>query len=324
MRVKKSLTVITDQAIVKQKLTEFSSLVTHDQVNELTQLQYSRNSLLAFTKDWNIFLEFCQSRHVRPIPASATAVRQFLEFEARSRKYSTIKRYAVTISLIHYLLNQKDPTATSQVKTTLNSLRLDKHGDDTQATSFDQHHLDELFEQLNDNSATRVIRDLAIYHVMFECALKRSELKHLDFEQLVHLSDDSDDYAIQFGETVYELSAQAKVTLSRWVELLSQSRGVIFRAIDRHGNISAKALDDSSIFRILRNAGEYLQQPELKFSGHSARIGAARQLAKQGYKARDIQAFGRWLSAAMPYQYIGSKNTAEREKLRFVSFKPLG
>lgn len=323
MRVKKNLTVITDQAIVKQKVTEFGRLVTRDQLNELTQHQYSANSLLAFTKDWNIFLEFCISRSVRPIPASATAVRQFLEFEARSRKYSTIKRYAVTISLVHSLLNQKDPTATSQVKTTLTSLRLEKHGDDTQAASFDQHHLDELFELLNDNPATRVIRDLAIYHVMFECALKRSELKKLSFEQLVCLSEDSEDYAIQFGETTYALSSQAKVTLSRWVALLPQQQGVIFRAIDRHGNISAGALNDSSIFRILRNAGEYLQQPELKFSGHSARIGAARQLAKQGYKARDIQEFGRWLSAAMPYQYIGSKNTAEQEKLKFVSFKPL-
>lgn len=322
--MKKNLTVITDQAIVKQKVTEYGRLVTREQVNELTQYQYSRNSLLAFTKDWNNFLEFCQSRNVRPIPASVTAVRQFLEFEARSRKFSTLKRYAVTIGLIHSLLNQKDPTATSQVKTTLTSLRLEKHGDDTQATSFDQHHLDELFELLNDNPATRVIRDLAIYHVMFECALKRSELKDLHFEQLIHVSDDNDDYAIQLGDAVYGLSAQAKVTLSRWVGLLSESQGVVFRAIDRHGNISSAPLDDSSVFRILRRAGEYLEQPDLKFSGHSARIGAARQLAKQGYKARDIQVFGRWLSSAMPYQYIGSKNTAEREKLKFVSFKPLG
>jgi hypothetical protein len=81
--MKKNLTVITDQSILKQMLIDFGRLVTLEQFNQLTQHQYSRNSLLAFTKDWNLFLEFCQLRSVNAIPASITAVRQFIELEAR-------------------------------------------------------------------------------------------------------------------------------------------------------------------------------------------------------------------------------------------------
>ena len=58
------------------------------------------------------------------------------------------------------------------------------------------------------------------------------------------------------------------------------------------------------------------------FSGQSARVGGALQLAKQGMKTKDIQTFGRWSSPAMPYQYIGNRTKAEQEKLRYKSFKP--
>ncbi|MCG6438086.1 integrase, partial [Vibrio parahaemolyticus] len=110
-------------------------------------------------------------RSVNAIPASITAVRPFIEFEARSRKFSTLKRYTVTISLVHTLLGQRDPTTNSQVRTSLQRLRLDKHGDATQAQSFNQDHLSQLFGKLKDRQAIKTIRDLAIYHVMFECAL---------------------------------------------------------------------------------------------------------------------------------------------------------
>ncbi|KQH87594.1 integrase [Vibrio furnissii] len=320
--MKKNLTIITDQSILKHKLNEFGRLVTLEQVDQLTQHQYTRNSLLAFTKDWNLFLNFCQLRAVRALPASVTAVRQFLEHEARSRKFSTLKRYAVTISLIHILLNQRDPTANSQVRTALQQLRLDKHGDATQASSFESHHLHQLFEQLKNKQSPKPVRDLAIYHVMFECALKRAELKALHVHQLVINESNEEEYTLTLADSHYVLSSQASRCITKWLNCIGEHDGVLFRAIDRHGNVSSSALDDSSIFRILRNAGAYLGDETLKFSGQSTRIGAAKELAKQGYKAKDIQAFGRWLSPAMPYQYMGNDHTAEREKLKFVKFKP--
>lgn len=157
---------------------------------------------------------------------------------------------------------------------------------------------------------------------MFECALKRSELKYLDASQLVRLNNEQPNLSLQMSGYTYSLSEQANKCLSKWLTCIEDTSGVLFRAIDRHGNVSTSPLDDSSIFRILRNAGRYLGDEQLRFSGQSTRIGAAKELAKQGYKAREIQEFGRWLSPAMPYQYIGDKNTAEREKLKFVKFKP--
>lgn len=320
--MKKNLIFVTDQSIVKQKLNDFNQHVNVNQVDELTQHQYSHNSLLAFTKDWNLFLEFCQSRSVTALPASVTAVRQFLEFEARSRKLSTLRRYSVTISLIHLLLSQRDPTSNVLIRQTLSQLRLDKQGDAKQANSLDQRHLDELYQLLSRSKTTKLVRDLAVYFVMFECALKRGEVKTLQVTDLHTMLDPYRHWTVTVGSQTYSLSYRASRCLSRWLVHLSQQKGPLFRAIDRHGNVSASALDDSSLFRILRNAGQYLGNEQLKFSGQSTRIGAAKELASQGYKAKDIQEFGRWLSPAMPYQYIGDIHTAEQARLKFVSFKP--
>jgi len=317
--MKKSLVSVTDQADLNQLLSEFKYPITLKQMDKLTQRTYSHNSLLALTNDWNLFINFCQSKSVCALPASVTATRLFLETEAKQRKYSSIRRYNVTISLIHRLLSQKDPTNNPQVRQSLMVLRMDKKGDDVQAESFTSEHLNTLYYKYHKAASVKVVRDLAIYHLMFECALKRSELKQFNRSQITNTKGE---FTISFGELKYRLSDNATNCLSKWLTLISNGGDVIFRAIDRHGNISSTPLNDSSIFRILRNAGPMLDKPELKFSGQSARIGAVQELSTQGYKTKEIQEFGRWLSPAMPYQYMGSKSSAEQEKLKFFAFKP--
>lgn len=287
----------------------------------LTQSYYKKNSILAFTKDWNLFVQYCQSKSVNALPASITAVRRFLEHEAKTRKYSTLKRYAITIGLVHHLLNQKDPTTNIQIRNLLRHLRLEKRGDAKQAECFTRQHLRKLYNQLNHSENSRDIRDLAVYHVMFECALKRSELKRLSFEHLSSTEQEMKYITITDGE--YLLSDNAQQALRKWTQLVTSHQGPVFRAIDRHGNIAQTELDDSSIFRILRRAGELLSQHGLSFSGQSTRIGAVKELAQQGYKIKEIQQFGRWLSPAMPNQYLGNLHIAETEKLKFIRFKPL-
>lgn len=317
--MKKKLTYVTDQTILKHKVTEFSELVSLEQMNDLTQHSYAHNSLLAIKNDWNLFVSFCQRKNVNALPASVTATRLFLESESKKRKYSSIRRYSVTISLIHRLLSLKDPTNNPQVRQSLMTLRLNKKGDEIQALSFTSEHLLELYEKYNKSKSAKIIRDLAIYHVMFECALKRSELKKLSFNQIESLDEH---LLLTFGESRYQLSSNAASCLNKWLKIVPKNCEYVFRSLDKHGNVADNILNDSSIFRVLRNAGVLLDKPELKFSGQSARVGAVQELSQQGYKVREIQEFGRWLSPAMPYQYIGNRETAEQEKLKFFSFKP--
>lgn len=316
--MRKKIREVSCETEKKQLINQFANNATFEQVNFLTANQYARNSLLAMTKDWNLFIDFCKSKSVSPLPASSTAVRLFIEKEAAQRKYATVKRYVVTISLFHRILRLSDPTASSGVKLAVAKLRLDKKGDANATVAFAREHLDELTNLLTGSKHPRDIRNLAMYHLMFEGMLKRSELRDLTISDL---DERNDTFFLNIGEQSIALSSQAQSCLSKWLAVRTATSW-LFSAIDKHGNISENRLDDSSIYRALRYASDVLDLP-VKFSGQSLRVGAAKELAKAGVKVRDIQQRGRWLSAAMPYQYIGNKAMADIERMVFKRFKPI-
>tara|TARA_Y100001960_G_scaffold321606_1_gene396661 strand:- start:465 stop:1424 length:960 start_codon:yes stop_codon:yes gene_type:complete len=318
--MKKNIRIIECEAEKKQLISKFANLVSKELVNELTAFSYANNSLLAMTKDWNLFVEFCNSKHVSPLPASSTALRLFIERESKLRKYSTIKRYVVTIGLFHRVLGLSDPSATSNVKLALGKTRLDKKGDAKSTVPFEIHHLNQLDEIFADSPHPRDIRNLAIYHVMFCSLAKRSELKNLQISDLVSSVDGK--YSIRIGANTYPIDEFGSMSIERWAALRNANSNWLFTAIDKHGNVADQRLDDSSIFRIVRSASEKLGLTS-QFSGQSLRVGAAKELAKQGIKVKDIQQIGRWMSAAMPYYYLGNKPLADTERMVFKTFKPI-
>ncbi|WP_047044699.1 tyrosine-type recombinase/integrase [Vibrio mexicanus] len=318
--MKKEIPPLTSPDVIKRTITLFSHLVILEDVDELTHGLYSRNSLLAMTKDWNLFVEFCLSKRVHPLPASSTAVRLFLENESKQRKYATIRRYAVTIGLFHRIISQPDPTTNPRIRQCLADLRLKKKGDAKQAVAFTSSHFQLLVQKLANSERSIDHRNLALAGIMFECALKRSETKNLSVFS-INMEDACTTLHIE--ATTYQLSDTLSAVVRNWVSALGATQGPLFRAIDRHGNIGEAPMDDSSIYRALRTLGEMIGG-DFKFSGQSLRIGAVRELASQGHKVKDIQEFGRWLSPAMPYQYLGNKDKAETEKVQFKTIKPWG
>ena len=318
--MKKKIQLIENFEHRQASILKFSSPVTNNDINELTQNNYSKSSILAMTSDWNHFVEFCQIRQVSSLPASLTAIRLFLETEAQKRKYATLRRYSITIGVIHQLHSLSDPIAHRQTRFVLQTLRMMKHGDARQATAFSQEHLQKLDSIMSRESTQKNIRDLSIYYVMFECAMKRSELRDL---QINNLNINSDNVTIAINNGTYQLSEVASNTIKKWFNLISDQTGYLFRRIDRHGNIGTEPLNDSSIYRISRQASDILGlTKEMRFTGQSARVGAVKELEKQGYNLKSIQEFGRWLSPAMPAQYLDKTGIAEFEKAKFRIIKP--
>jgi integrase len=316
----KKLISITNETLIDSYVSKLNHFVTKEFTNEITQNQYAKSSVLAMTKDWNLFVGFCLDHQLSSFPASALSVRHFLEHESRTRKYATIRRYTVTITVMHQILGFPDPMMHTEVRLLMMTLRLEKKGDHSQADAFNHQHLEKLNNLLCSSKSIRDIRDLAIYYLMFECVLKRSELRALLTEQLIEI--DSDIFVL-IKDFKYQLTPHATKAVKKWYALIEDTPSpYLFRSINRHQNIATDKLDDSSIYRILRNAGQRLGLKHLKFSGQSTRIGAARELHQQGMKVRDIQSFGRWQSPVMPSQYVGKTHQADLEIQRYKSFKP--
>ncbi|PMH41431.1 hypothetical protein BCU68_15865 [Vibrio sp. 10N.286.49.B3] len=322
--MRKKIPIITDP----EHISRFKALLVKepslDIFQSLTQNQYSKNSLLAIRTDWLRYLSFCQTAHITVLPASIIGVRRFLETEAKQRKFASIKRYSVTIGLMHTLLSLPNPVAHRQIKQVLISLRFEKNGDAKQAIPLTTSHLKSLQEIMTTTNELADIRDLAIYYVMFECALKRSELKMLTINDVYSASNQG--VQIQVGHNKYRLSTEATACLNVWLgiymNLSKEGLCPLFCSIDRHQNLSHQPLDDSSIYRILRRASDRLNLSDsFRFSGQSTRVGAVQELKNQGLKIKEIQEFGRWLSPAMPAQYMGNTDTAEKEKIKFIRIK---
>lgn len=319
--MRKQCIPVTDPVENKQSHDKFNKAVTIDDVDRLTHHQYSRNSLLSMTNDWNHFSTFCHSKQVIALPASVTAIRQFLERQSRERKYASLKRMAITIGQIHRFHGHTDPCNHRQVKILMAQFRLNKQGDAKQARSFNRSHLEQLQSQINKECSVKQLRDTALLSVMFECAMKRSELCALTIEQLELDLTNSEPVQVSLHNNHYQLSHSSSVILKQWLLMLPDTTGPVFRRIDRHANIGEGALDASSIYRVFRSLQQTLGV-SIQFSGQSARVGAAKELAKQGYELHDIVSFGRWVSPAMPAQYLGKKVLADTERLKFKVIKP--
>ncbi|MFA0053357.1 tyrosine-type recombinase/integrase [Vibrio echinoideorum] len=320
--MRKKVPILTDFVTINSFVAKLNSNATIEIIDELTGHQYSHNSLLGIYSDWNRYHAFCTKNRINTLPASITAIRRFLETESNGRKYASLKRYTATLSLLHTVLNFANPIKHRQVRFTLLHLQAQMAGDAKQTNAMTSAHLTELNTLLShENVNLKEIRDIAIYNVMFECALKRSELKALSMSDVASCSEG---YKITIKGFAYKLSPVASVTLQRWLSFTgTDDEFPVFRAIDKHENIGLQPLDDSSIYRILRRASDMLALAENHhFSGNSIRVGAAQELSKQGLKVKEIQDFGRWLSPAMPAQYVGYVGTAENEKMKFKAIVP--
>jgi site-specific recombinase XerD len=319
--------IISKQHDVIRYTHWLSNEISLEQLKVITQNQYSQNSLLAMRKDWLTFCEYTKAHNHTPLPTSVANVKLFIHDISRKRKFSTVKRYVVTISNIHQMLGYPDPTLSKEIVLLLNYLKREKQGDERQTTVFSKTHLEQITAHLINRPDAVSCRDLAIYSLMFECALKRSELRDLTIDQCSTANIEN-----QAGETVsvilssvsYQLSPATSTALIRWFTVLNQSEGPVFRSIDRHNNIRAEPMNDSSIFRILKKASTLLGLPDhLSFSGQSARVGAVSELHQQGYSVKDIQEFGRWNSPVMPHQYLGNSSQAEEGKRIFKTFNKI-
>lgn len=320
--MRKKVPVLTDQSQVNSFVEKLNTEASLDIIDELTDNQYSRNSRLGILADWNRYLAFCHKYHINTLPASVTAIRRFLEIEAHQRKFASLKRYTATLSMLHTVLGFPNPIKHKQVRYTLVQLQISKSGDAKQTNAMTYQHLRQLNALLSKPDAPlKDLRDIAIYNVMFECALKRSELKNLKSH---HITVRDNLLYVDVSDSSYQLSETASQHLQRWIEMSYQLEvQPLFRSIDRHGHIHSQPLDDSSIYRIVRRASELLQlNGSLSFSGNSIRVGATQELAKQGMAVREIQDFGRWMSPVMPAQYLGQFTRSEEGKVVFKEIIP--
>jgi len=276
-----------DDHIKQHSIEQFKSIAdTIELWQQLTHRMYADNTLVAFKNDWNMFISFCHQLNQCCLPASADVTCRFIEKMAQTRKLSSLKRYIVTIGLVHKCHALPNPCTSSDVKLAMFQQRMDKHDDYTQAQGFCDNHLQQLHTLFSSATKPKDVRDMAIWALTFEGMLKRSEVAALTVNDIEFIDNKS---LITINSHLIELSELATEAVKKWLTLSLIETGFIFRRIDRHGNI-----------------------------GDSPRVGASQDLARSGLSVHQIQTQGRWKSPAMPAQYIGDRGYRDRELKHFA------
>ncbi|PKF49367.1 tyrosine-type recombinase/integrase [Enterovibrio nigricans] len=312
----KKIEPILDQVEKKESMALFKQgPVDLEAWSTLTNNKYSHNSLLSFQNDWITFVTYCREVNVSPLPAAVTAVRRFIEHSAKTRKASSIKRYIITLSLMHRVHSLPDPTRNREVRFTLNRLYQEKSDDALQANAFMLSHLTDLANKFGSSEKLKDIRDLLIWMLCFEGMLKRSELAALPHDAP---RETEDGFVLAVDEHLIELSEEAKEQVEKWQEATGITDGPLLRGINKHGHLSEAPMDHSSIYRVFRRAATELGlEGRLTFSGQSPRVGASQELAEAGKTIKEIQHQGRWKSPAMPAQYVGNKTASSEAMDKF-------
>ncbi|MFT4117479.1 site-specific integrase [Bradyrhizobium sp.] len=251
-------------------------------VRAFIEAEKASNTRKGYRTDWADFTTWCTVADVQSLPAEpATVARYLAQLADRGRKSSTIQRRVSAIRSAHEAAGLEPPTNAEGVKATMRGIRRTLRSKPTRKKPTTAALLSKVLETLPNTLAG--LRDRAILLVGFGAALRRSELIALQLEEidrrpagiLIRLASSKSDQEgkgteipVPNGKTLRPVEA-----LDAWLAAAGIAAGAVFREVDRHGRVGARALSGRSIARIVKRAIKAAGLDEAAFSGHSMRAG---------------------------------------------------
>lgn len=264
------------------------------------------------------------------LPMSPEDMQDYLfHLQTIGRSASTISVHAALMTMLHRNAGLVPPTVSPDVvraKKKINRTAIVSGERTGQAAPFcrpDLNRLDTLWKQ---SSRLQHLRDLAFVHVAYSTLLRMSEISRLRVRDITRAADGRvildvgwTKTILQSGGIVKALSARSSERLLGWIHaagLADQPDAVLFCPVHRSNKItsftdvpmSAPCLED--IWRRARNqVGDKSQLKTNKgryssWSGHSARVGAAQDMARKGISIAQIMQEGTWTQTQTVMRYI--------------------
>lgn len=263
------------------------------------------------------------------LPMSETDLRDYLTYlQVNGRASSTISTHASLIAMLHRNAGLVPPTSSpviSRAMKKINRVAVITGERTGQAIPFRYQDLMKLDVLWMQSKQLRELRNLAFLHVAYSTLLRVSELARLRVGDISRSEDGRiildvgwTKTIVQTGGLIKALSALSTERLTEWLSvagLWEQPDAFLFCPVHRsnkatlsvHKPLSLPALE--TIFEeAWRVAGH--GQPRanknryLGWSGHSARVGAAQDLARHGYSVAQIMQEGTWKKPETLMRYI--------------------
>ena len=286
------------------------------------------NTMKNYRVQWKNFIMWAVERGIRALPAAPAQVAAYLaeRIEEYGHKPATLRAAAAAIAFVHRKAGLDDPCASPEVKRTLRSAARKAGRRQKQAEALTAEALASIrstacnprrgrggrFEG-QKSAGCRGNLDIALISLMRDAMLRVSEAAVLTWGDIVTEADGTGRLLIRRSKTDVEGEGA--------VAFLSAPTMVALRLI-----CSARVTTDS-VFglrpnQISRRIKQAAQMAGLGggFSGHSPRVGMARDLARAGIELPRLMNAGRWRNPAMPAHYTRNETAGKGAVAQFHGY----
>ena len=272
---------------------------------------YAPATLRAYYTDVQKFNDYCSVRGLRPFPANANTVCDFIAAQGVDLRPGSVRRCLCAIRKIHQLLRLPDPTTDEDVNLAMRRLRRTKLGRPRQAKGMTRAHLEQCLAVQPDSPWG--LRNRALLSLGYDLLTRRSELVALMTDDIEFRGDGTLRAMIRRGKTdpfgmgrIGFTSRRSAQLVGDWLAWRGGDIAPLFCGIYR-GRAINRSLETTKVKLIVKDAvlAAGLPPEEVAaFSSHSLRVGAAQELLRAGFDTAAIMRAGGWRSTNVLARYL--------------------
>lgn len=241
---------------------------------------------------------FCD--HGGTIPATPEQVIAYIVDAASTLAVATLERRLIAIGKACVDAGHPSPIKHAQVKRTMQGIRRTIGTRQRRVKPVVKDDLLEMLLVLGQQKPVKAARDQALMLIGWGSAMRRSELVALRCEDITEHATGLELLIVRSktdqegaGRTCFIPHANGErcpvKALKQWQELTGIRTGWLFRAVDRHDNVSEKPLSAQSVALIVKDAVRRVGGDPSAVSGHSLRSGYCTQAAIAGLQPWQIR-----------------------------------
>ena len=290
--------------------------------------EMARNTQTNYRVQWQHFRAWARGKGIRALPAPPAQVAVYLaeRLEAYGHKTATLRVAAAAIAFVHKTAGVADPCDSPAVKRTLRSATRKAGKSQKQAEALTTEALTAIQatactprrgrggrDESQETATYRGNLDMAVIRLMRDALLRVSEAAVLTWQDLRTEADGTGRLLIHCSKTDPEGAGT--------VMFVSAETMATLRVIRRGASETARifGLRPNQLSRRIKQAAQAAGLGD-GFSGHSPRVGMARDLARAGIELPRLMNAGRWRSPAMPAHYTRNETAGKGAVAQFYGY----
>ena len=294
-------------------------------LNAVLDHEIASNTMKNYRVQWRNFITWAVGKGFWALPADPAHVAAYLaeRIEEHGHKPAILRAAAAAIAFVHRASGHGDPCAGREVKRTLRSSTRKAGREQKQAEALTAEALDAIQStacnpqrgrggriESRDTARCRGNLDIALISLMRDGMLRVSEAAVLTWKDIVTEADGTGRLLIRRSKTDSEGEGAVAFLSTPTMAALSS----ICPA--RVATDSVFGLRPNQISRRIKQAAGLGES----FSGHSPRVGMARDLARVGIELPSLMTAGRWRTPAMSAHYTRNETAGKGAVAQFHGY----